>query len=125
MIYGIGTDIVKIDRVKDLIDKYESKFLKRILSERELDVMVWNRRYEFSAARFASKEALYKAMGRNYNIDFTDISILNDDNKKPYVYEVNLLKEKLGLKKNEELNVNLSISHEKEFAVAFVVLEII
>lgn len=111
MIIGIGTDIVKIERVTPNI-------AKRILSKQEFalfeDFSSETRRIEFLAGRFAAKEALKKAFPdyRNFH-DLSELVILPDESGKP-----NLVSPQY-----EEWKIHLSISHEKEYAIAFAVVE--
>lgn len=125
MIYGIGMDIVKIDRIKKLTDKYGDRFIRRILSGSEIAILHWNRRYSYIAGRFAAKEAIYKAMGKTYDINFKEIEILNDDNNKPYIGDLNRIEKELNINRNKRLNIHISISHEMDYAISFVVMEII
>lgn len=111
MIAGIGTDIVKISRVK-------LKLSEKILSIEETEIYESfsseSRKQEYLAGRFAIKEALTKAFASTrYFFAFTDIVILNDEEGRPY------------LKKPEinDLEIWLSISHEREYALAFCLLE--
>ncbi len=110
MITGIGTDIIRLDRIN-----LDEKFVERVLSEKEQalynDLRIDKRRVEFLAGRFAAKEALAKAMGtgiRGFNLN--DISVLWNELHKP-VCEF------------RGLNIHISISHSNEFAVAFVIIE--
>ena len=110
MITGIGTDIIKLDRIT-----LDEKFVNRILSKDELTLYktlrIDKRRVEFLAGRFAAKEALAKALGsgiRGFNLN--DIAVVWDKFHKP-VCEF------------RGLNIHVSISHSNEFAVAFVIIE--
>lgn len=124
MIYGIGTDIVEIDRVSMLSDRYGERFPKRILSSEE-----W-REFEaspspahFLAKRFAAKEALSKAVGTGlrYPVTFGAISVVKDGLGKPeFRFDSEL---EVFLKERGISNHHLSISDERTVACAFVVLE--
>lgn len=111
MIKGIGTDIVKVNRV-------DQKYVSRILSEDELSLFGTfqseTRRQEFLAARFAAKEALTKALtGTKYFFAFAEMTIMNDESGRPFLKEPIL----------PEYSVLLSISHEREYAIAVCVVE--
>ncbi len=111
MIAGIGTDIVKISRVK-------SKLSVKILSNEEMAIYESftseSRKQEYLAGRFAIKEALTKAFSStNYIFAFTDMVILNNEEGRPH-----LIKPEIN-----DLEVWLSISHEREYALAFCLLE--
>ena len=123
MVYGIGTDIVKIERIKKLTDIYGDRFIQRILSDSELTILKWGRRYNFIAGRFAAKEALYKAMGSTCNIRFRELEILNDENNKPYLYNVDRIKMELEIDNETSFKAHVSISHEIDYAIASVILE--
>ena len=83
-IYGIGTDIVNINRIKNLLSKKNSSFKKRIFTNFEISIC--NKRknkIECFAKRFAAKEALFKAIGVQNKLDFKDVEIVNNSNGKP------------------------------------------
>ena len=114
-IIGIGTDIVSLDRIKD--SKRREAFAAKVLSPQEL-VLYHGfaqevRQIEFLAGRWAVKEAIYKAIpdlchGKAYS----SFTILNHATGKPFLAVPTL-----------EVNLQLSISHERKYAVAFVVVE--
>lgn len=124
MIYGIGTDIIEISRVKMAVEK-NSQFLNKIFSNKELDyLMSRNLRFEYIAGRFAAKEAVSKAIGTGFKgFGMQDIEILSEDSGKPVVN----LKEKalaLDIFKNNQYKIHLSISHGRDNAVAYAILEV-
>lgn len=109
-----GTDIVEINRIQKDIETLGEKFLNRIYTENEIRYCEAkkNQKYQSYAARFAAKEAVYKALSSyiNSNYSWKDFEILNDENGKPYV--------KLGIKIDELEDISLTLSHCKEYAVA-------
>jgi len=124
-IFGIGTDIVNIKRIKETIKKNNS-FKKRIFTKMEI-LYCENKKNPaaFYAKRFAAKEALSKALGtgiRN-NIKFKDMEISNDKLGKPYIKIKGLtevyLKKKI--KKNKYF-IYLSLSDDNPWAQATVVI---
>lgn len=123
MILGTGIDIVKISRIKNLIEKYGERFLKKIYTEAEIKYCQQkiNSAPSF-AARFAAKEAVLKALGTGMrNNSWQDIEVLNDDLGKPEIS----LSDKTAAKA-EKLGVGsifLSISHEKEYSIAQIIME--
>lgn len=122
MIYGIGIDLIKIQRMKDVIDKWGEKFLDRVFTENEIAYCYERKEpYLSLAVRFAAKEALIKAMGSEISVSLRDIEILNYDNGKPSIKVKNRLEE--FFKEKEIKHCYLSLSHEKEFGMACVVLE--
>ncbi|MBD3273349.1 holo-[acyl-carrier-protein] synthase [Candidatus Dependentiae bacterium] len=135
MILGIGTDIVKVDRFNSWLTLGKDKFL-RIFSQKELDLCYKNDKLDIQslAARFAAKEAFYKALSSaliklnlNKNEFFflfscKNIEVLKSEWGVP-IFKINwpAFEKKLGTK-IPQLNVDLAISHEKDLAIAFVVV---
>ena len=117
MILGIGNDIVEISRIAKAISN--EKFLKRVYTEKEIEIISKKGNSEASyAGRFSAKEAISKALGtgvRNFNL--TDIEILNDELGKPFVVFKNDLLEIMKGKK-----IEISISHSREYATAIAIL---
>lgn len=122
MIYGIGTDIVEIGRIRDAADKWGDRFLKKIYTEKEI-AYCYGKKDPFPhlAVRFAAKEAFIKALTENSyelkTLNFKDIEVLNHPNGKPYIvpHDVAL--------KGESLQVHVTLSHERSHAIATVILE--
>lgn len=113
MISGIGIDIIEVERVKKLAEK-NPRFLRRIFTPQEISYCQKKRnKYQHLAARFAAKEAFFKALGKN--ISWTDVELYNLPSGKPHL-EVKL-KERFSFKE-----VHVSISHIAEYAVAEVIL---
>ena len=127
-IYGIGTDIVNIKRIRNSIQKNKKKFKKRIYTDFEIKTCEKRKKNntECFAKRFAAKEAFVKALGTGFrdNINFNSISILNDNKGKPYIKcEKSLNKKIKVLKKKKKLNVFLSLADEKDYSLAFVIIQ--
>ena len=112
-----GIDIIEIDRIKEAIERHGESFLKTIFTDEEIRFCE-NRRmqkYEDYAARFAAKEATFKALSFYYETcKWLDYEVLNLENGKPYI---NLRNSDLELE-----SIDLSISHNKTTAVASVVV---
>ena len=124
MIYGIGTDIVNIERIKRLIDLYNIKFIRRILSEPEIALLPAVNSHNFIAGRFAAKEAVIKAMGERHNLAYNEIEILRDHNNKPYFNNVQKIKDILiSHSSTTQLIIHVSISHDGDYAAAFAIIE--
>lgn len=121
MIIGIGTDIIEIDRIKAAIERTPS-FLNKAFTEKEIELFkAKGMRVETIAGNFAAKEALSKALGtgfRGYGLQ--DFEILRDQLGKPIVNISKKAREKTG---GRALNINVSISHNKSNAIAFVIVE--
>ena len=122
---GIGVDIVDNKRIKLLIKN--KKFMSRIYGKNEiLNSKKIQNKSNYLSKRFAAKEAFAKALGTGFRngLNFKDVEILNDKIGKPY-YQINqkvktLVKKK---KKIKEFNLFLSISDEKDYSVAFTVIQ--
>lgn len=122
MITGVGIDLVSIERINLVYQKFGSRFTARILANQEQEIMP-QAAISFIAGRFAAKEAAVKALGTGFSQNITplDIIILNDDSGRPYLLFENAAREVAANK--GVLRAHLSISHEKANAVALVILE--
>ncbi len=125
-IFGIGTDIVSVDRIKNSLKN--KKFIKRIFNEKEIfKCKKVNNSNNCFAKRFAAKEAFSKALGTGISkgIIFNEIVILNKKSGKPYINIIGKTKKTLSKKfKGKKSKVSLSLSDEKKYAVAFVTISI-
>ena len=124
IIYGIGTDIVKVDRLKKSLRK--KYFINRIFNEKEISrCKKINNSINCYAKRFAAKEAFSKALGTGISngINFNEIVILNKKSCKPYINIIGQTKKILNKKfKRKKSKISLSLSDEKKYAVAFVII---
>ena len=125
-IFGVGTDIVKISRIKkSLNNKF---FLRRIYNEAEISKCNKTiNSYNCYAKRFAAKEAFSKALGTGISkgINFNEIIILNEKSGKPFIKLLNKTKKNVQKKlKKNNFKVSLSLSDEKNYAVAFVTISL-
>lgn len=124
MIYGIGTDIISIERVAHILTRNRDGFVRRVLSEHERALFA-NKgdSAAYCAKRFAAKEAFAKALGTGIGkvVGFQDLTVRNDEEGKPYFIPSERLRLYLVGKKIGR--AHLSLSDEKVNAVAFVVLE--
>ena len=113
----IGVDIVEIARLKKAIARHGDNFLERVYTDSELKL--YRKKLPSLAARFAAKEAVIKALGNpEKDISLKEIEILSDPGGRPLVNlygKTRRQAEKLGLG-----NLAVTISHSKEYAVAFV-----
>lgn len=121
MILGIGTDIIEIDRIEKAINN-TPMFLEKIFTKRELkELAKINFRAESIAGNFAVKESVSKAIGTGVRgFSLSDIEVFRDELGKPFVELSNKVKE---LIKSNNYKFNVSISHNRSCAIAFVVLE--
>ena len=125
-ILGIGVDIIENARVKKLIKN--KNFIKRIFSKNEIKFSnsITNKTNYF-AKRFAAKEAFAKSLGTGFrkNLNFIDIEILNNKMGKPYYLMSKNIKSSIEKKfKIKNFNLFLSISDEKDYSIAFTILQI-
>lgn len=102
MIKGVGVDIVKISRFNDVSEHFISRILT---NEEKEEYLKRSNKTQYLASRFAVKEAYFKA---TQDIHYLNISVLNDENGMPYILD--------------KKNIHLSISHEDEYVVAYLIL---
>ena len=125
-IFGIGTDIVSVDRIKNSLKN--KKFINRIFNEKEiLKCKKNNNSINCYAKRFAAKEAFSKALGTGISngINFNEIVVLNKKSGKPYISIIGQTKKILKKKfKRKKSKISLSLSDEKKYAVAFVTISL-
>jgi holo-[acyl-carrier protein] synthase len=122
MIYGIGIDIVKIERVKNAVGRWDRKFLERVFTEYEIQYAYKKKNpYLALSVRFAAKEALIKAVGGSASVSLKEIEILNEASGRPVVNISGSLRS--FFEKNTICCTHVSLSHEQEYGVACVVLE--
>jgi len=116
----VGVDIIEIGRIEEAVNTWGQRFLHRIYTETELRLC--NNKPQSFAVRFAGKEAVMKALGTGVKgISWREIEILAESSGKPWVQLSGKAKDKaesLGL-----TNLAISLSHSREYAVAFVVGE--
>ena len=124
-IIGIGVDIIENKRIKNSIKNH--RFKERIYSSKELKQSTLSKnKIGYFSKRFAAKEAFAKAIGTGFrnNLNFCDIEILNDDLGKPFYFKStkinNIIFKRFKIKKYD---LFLSISDEKEYSVAFTILQ--
>lgn len=106
MIKGIGVDLAMLSRFKDK----DEKFIKKILTNKEYQqyqALSSNRQIEYLAGRFAAKEAYYKAIN-NPKVGYLDIEVLDDYFAGPKI---------------NDSKAKLSISHDGDYVIAFVIVE--
>jgi holo-[acyl-carrier protein] synthase len=124
MILGSGIDIVSIERIEKMMGRWGDQFLGRVYTEREISRCQRQARPpECFAIRFAAKEAFLKAIGTGlrYGIQWTDIEVENDPGGKPLLSLHRRAKEILQTRPIKK--IFLTLSHDRPFAVAHVLLE--
>ncbi len=124
MIVGVGTDIIKIERMKALFERHGKAFVNRIFTEPERSEATTRKNpIEYYAGRWAAKEAVSKALhcGIGENCSWQDINIQNTSEGNPTLFlSGNAAKKAAEI---NAVNFHISISHEREYACAMVVLE--
>lgn len=120
---GIGIDIIEIERIKNAVDNYGENFLRRVYTPAEVKYCTRQKAYRVPelAVRFAAKEAYSKAVGAglkgfgrsNRGLSWLDIEIVNNQDGKPH----------LAFQGKILANVQVSLSHSRDYAVASVYVE--
>mgnify|MGYP001170125490 CR=1 FL=1 len=114
MILGIGIDIIEIDRIKQSVDKFGDSFLNKIFTQNELDYCLPKfNKYQHLAARFAAKEAIYKALASGWEKEasWKNIEITNESNGLPVVKFLGKLNDFLS----DDKDVKVSLSHSDNY----------
>lgn len=118
----VGNDIIEVSRIKDSIENVGERFLNRIYTDKEIQYCesTKNMKYQHYAARFAAKEAMFKAISTlledKFSVGWRNFEILNDEQGRPYV---NILSLDIP-----NVDVDISLSHIKEYAIATAVVKI-
>lgn len=119
----VGTDIIEVERIKESIERLGEKFLNRVYTKNEIEYCEKTNSMKFQhyAARFAAKEAVFKAISKllnnKFDISWKDIEIKNDENGRPYVELYCIEKQKIA-------DIDISLSHIKDYAIAMVAVTI-
>ncbi len=123
MIYGIGTDIVSVERMRNNLERYGDRFAERILTDEELKDFreVFNHAH-FLAKRFAAKEAVAKAMGTGFidGLSLRHIGVTHDALGKPVLAFTGKAEEFIA--RENIASAHISLADEIDYAVAFVTL---
>lgn len=115
-----GTDIIEINRIRQSIERSGENFLKLVFTPKEIEYCEKRKaaKYYHYAGRFAAKEAIFKAVSslleNKFDISWHNAEVINDENGNPKI-------EFLDIKFDKIKNIDISISHCKEYAVATVV----
>ena len=131
MIIGIGTDILNLERLNKIINKYDQKFIDRIYGKNEIKISKSKliNSINYFGKRFSAKEATWKALSpnRGEGLSFKEIEVLNDINGRPYLFfsgktKIHIDKKEKNLK--AKLKFDISISDDTPFIVTFVVISL-
>ncbi len=121
MIFGIGIDIIEIERIKESVKKFEDKFLNKIFTEVELEYSLSKKnKYQHLAARFAAKEAIVKAFATSSRKGFKwkDIEIYNEKSGMPNAKLSGNLAKFLG----DDKSLKITMSHSQHYVTCFAII---
>lgn len=116
MIHSIGSDLVSIQRIKEMdLERFKDKILSEDEKIEFSKITHINRKLTYLAGRFAAKEALFKCFKEgDKTANYKDFSVLNGETGAPYVVS----------KHTQNYNVFITLSHTDEYAIAFIILEV-
>ena len=122
MIYGVGVDIIEVERIKEAVSCFGERFLSRVFTSKEVAYCQGKaNKYQSLAARFCAKEAVIKAFRLSGWLSLNEIEVVNSKDNSPEIRLKGKSKEKF-----EKLflgSIHLSLSHTKDYALAQVVIE--
>lgn len=120
-VFGIGIDLVKVDRIRGALERYGDRFRQRVFADSEIEFCEeLAGKYLSYAGRFAAKEAFSKALGTGLRgaIGWKEIEVQDNERSRPTIKVTGRAQQYLGTRK-----VHLSITHLPEYAAAVVVIE--
>lgn len=114
-----GVDIIEIKRIEKILERRRYSFYKKVFTYSEIEyIESKGNSYKTVAGLFATKESVSKLLGTGIgNLNWKDVEILHDENGRPFInmnFKIGKYLEKLGLN-----SIEISISHEKEYAISF------
>ena len=121
MIFGVGIDIIEIERIKKSIERFGDRFLNKIFTQTELNYCLPKKnKYQHLAARFAAKEAVSKALATGWSEGFSwkDIEIFNEKNGMPRAQLQGSLKNFLG----DNKSLQITMSHSEHYVTCFAIV---
>lgn len=121
MIIGIGIDIIEINRIQHSVDTFGDHFLNKVYTEKELEYcLAKHNKYQHLAARFAAKEAIYKAIASGWEKEATwkNIEITNEPNGLPTAKFLGKLNEFIS----DGKEIKVSLSHSENYVVAVAII---
>jgi holo-[acyl-carrier protein] synthase len=121
MVIGIGIDIIEIERIKESVDRFGDIFLNKIYTQTELDYCLKKiNKYQHLAARFAAKEAVYKALSTGWDkeLSWQNIEIYNEPNGMPIVK----LKGSLESFLTKDKSLKISMSHSRDYVACVAII---
>jgi holo-[acyl-carrier protein] synthase len=122
MVIGVGTDILSLERIHDILKAGNEHFVNRIFTEKERAQSAESSDpLSYFATRFAGKEAVFKCFGISGNIKLSEIEILDGETGQPYVTLLGAFSD--IAKQRRVRDVLVSLSYENEYAIAFAVAQ--
>ncbi len=121
MVLGLGIDIIEIARIKKSIDKYGERFLNKVFTGEEIKYCNSKfNKYQHYAARFAAKEAVYKALASGWKegLRWKDIEIQNDPSGMPSINPMGRLQSFLS----NDTQLRISISHSENYVTSVAII---
>ena len=122
MILGVGTDILKVQRIRDFLEVDSEPFFRKVYTAREREQAADDPDpVSYFATRFSGKEAVFKCFGIHGNVRLSEIEILDGETGQPQVTlsgELEGIAAKKGIK-----NVKISLSYDTDYAIAFAVAQ--
>lgn len=119
MIYGIGLDIIEIDRLEAVLSRHADRFLRRVYTAGELAACERGDKHRLRrlAARFAAKEAVLKSLGTGLReVKWTDAEVINDAAGKPEIVLHGRLREIAAARGVDRIHI--SLTHSRDYAAA-------
>lgn len=127
MAVSCGNDIIKVSRVKESIERIGENFIKRVYTDEEISYCESRRmcKYQSYAVRFAAKEAVYKALSPKEDgfTSWKDVEVKRLETGKPFVALTGALAEYAASKGITNENIEISLSHDDDYAIATAVIE--
>jgi holo-[acyl-carrier protein] synthase len=123
MIYGVGVDLIEIDRIRQAIERNGQRFIDRVYTDTEQAYCSQRSSYACYAARFTAKEAFLKAFGTGLRkgMRWRDIEVRTNELGKPFLQLYGFLQEQC--QHNGLYQIHLSLSHSSAYAIAQVIIE--
>ncbi len=121
MVIGIGVDIIEISRIKQSVAKYGDRFLSKIYTPNELNYCLNKpNKYQHLAARFAAKEAIYKALATGWKkgVGWQDMEIINERSGMPIAH----LSDKVKTFLADDKELKISMSHSDNYVTCVAII---
>ncbi len=122
MVYGIGVDIIRVSRIRAAVERWGERFLSRVFTRGEIAYCQRKSNpFPSLAVRFAAKEAMIKALRLQGGVCLAEIEVTNDHSGIPGLKASGQVA--AFLRENALCEPQLSLSHEEEYGIAFVIVE--